>query len=68
MTILIHSLVASLLVGSVFAYFPSYNVPYCHHDFNTRTIPALSAEEAAQVKSLEQVQVIVRHGARQVPR
>ncbi len=46
------------------AYFPSFNVPYCHHDFSTRDIPQLKQSELAQVKSLVQVQVVVRHGAR----
>lgn len=56
--------VLSCVSVAVWGYFPSYSVPYCNHNFNTRKIPPLDANQASLVKSLQQVQVVVRHGAR----
>lgn len=58
------AIIAVCFASAVYAYFPSFEVEYCHHNFDTRNIPELEASEKAQVKSLEQVQVVVRHGAR----
>lgn len=46
------------------AFFPSSYPDYCTKNISSRNIPSLSAHEEAQVDSLIQVQVVVRHGAR----
>ncbi len=47
------------------AYFPSTVPAYCNHDpASVRTIPPLNSSQLALVSNLEQVQVLIRHGAR----
>ena len=48
------------------AWFPSYSPQYCSHDHSieSRRIPELSASQQANVANIEQVQVMLRHGAR----
>jgi 2-phosphoxylose phosphatase len=46
------------------AWSPDYYPEYCLKDLSQREIPPLSANEQLRVKSLVQVQVLVRHGAR----
>lgn len=46
------------------AYRPSYEPEYCTKNLNLRKIPPLTSEQAKLVSKLEQVQIIVRHGAR----
>eukprot|EP01042_Synura_sphagnicola_P029618 gene29618-38194_t len=53
-----------VLVGFVHAWSPSYYPQYCLKDVNERKIPPLTAAQQAKVASLEQVQVLIRHGAR----
>lgn len=56
-----------LWVDLITGYTPSYNIPYCSHDSinpNARAIPPLTGIQRKRVQSLEQVQVIARHGAR----
>jgi hypothetical protein len=47
-----------------FGWFPSSYPEYCMKPPLTRKIPPLSANDQLKVESLEQVQVIVRHGSR----
>eukprot|EP01039_Chlorochromonas_danica_P008062 gene8062-8892_t len=53
-----------LLLVQTEAWFPSYYPQYCTKDLSKRKIPPLTASQLTLVKELEQVQVIVRHGAR----
>lgn len=53
-----------LLFVETEAWFPSYYPQYCTKDLSKRKIPPLTASQLALVNELEQVQVIVRHGAR----
>jgi hypothetical protein len=50
-----------------YSYLPTYDIPYCSHDDqnpNARAIPPLTASQRVRVDSLEQVQIVFRHGAR----
>lgn len=51
-------------IGTLHAWSPSYYPDYCLKDVSQRKIPPLTAEQQSQVASLEQVQVLIRHGAR----
>lgn len=53
-----------VLIGVIHAWSPSYYPQYCLKDLNERKIPPLTAAQQAKVASLEQVQVLIRHGAR----
>lgn len=54
----------AILVGTTIAWVPSYSPEYCLKNLNKRKIPPLTAEQRARVSSLEQVQVLIRHGSR----
>lgn len=58
--------VAGILVlfGFSEAWFPSYTPQYCTKNYALREIPPLTSSQAALVSKLEQVQVVLRHGAR----
>eukprot|EP01031_Cornospumella_fuschlensis_P035456 gene35456-42976_t len=51
-------------MAATLAWFPSFYPQYCTKNVATREIPPLSTSEQAQVDSLVQLQVVVRHGAR----
>lgn len=54
----------SSLVLTVRAWFPSQYPIYCTKDTSMRRIPPLNEVDIARIDSLEQVQALIRHGAR----
>jgi 2-phosphoxylose phosphatase len=63
-SLLVVCLVLSFSLSAVHGYLPSFNPEYCSKDYESKSIPALSATQLTQVDSLAQVQVMIRHGAR----
>ena len=52
------------LCGQLLAWFPAEYPIYCNKNTTLRQIPPLTPDQAKYVNNLEQVQVIIRHGAR----
>lgn len=60
-----HVLLSLALLTVVTAWFPSYYPEYCNKNVDIqRKIPPLTADQLALVDSLDQLQVLIRHGAR----
>lgn len=53
-----------LQISGIYAWFPSSYPEYCTKDLTQREIPPLTNEQLTRVNKLEQVQIVVRHGAR----
>lgn len=57
-------LVLQLLVINVLSFFPSSYPYYCSKDIAARSIPVLTATEQSEVTQIQQLQIMMRHGAR----
>lgn len=67
LSLVLHTSLLLLLFTAIEAYLPPQDElsTLCNHDYYTsRAIPPLTTAQRARVQSLQQVQVIIRHGAR----